>query len=567
MKSNRNVEVILLSCPSKVMDYPSLALPMLQGYLKKKGVSVKQIDMSIEIKDILISEKGFESLLNVLPYLIRVNKNCVGLATNLKLIYYTLLNHDNELKEIIKTKKAAQNRSYDNIFDNKDHINKLNIIFNISKLLDKFFTYIYYYFDYFKENNIQLNIFDYIRERISLIIKSNPLIVGFSLITTQTAFSIWFASMLKESGYKKNIIMGGPQITKFRTSFLKYNPFIDFLIYGEGEDSLYRLIKSLKNEDNGFEKIPRLIYRDGKNIYETKNIQIQSNNFKLVGFPYYDDLDLSKYLTPVLPIIASYNCPWKKCKFCAHKTAFCETYKERDTKDIIDEMVFFNKKYGVVHFHFADETIVPQLGEKIASEISEKNYPFLWMSFARLEEGFSEETLTKLFKGGARVIEWGLESGSNEMLRSMKKGITVQNAQKILQNARRLGIKNKLLTWHDYIGESLKNMLDTVNFVHKNVFVNYAIPMYTLKNKFVLQLGSKIYDEIIFNKKTEKFFNKIWMPESDYSINAEYQLNSLDYVKDMIINTYFKQLDKICEDNNIFIASNECVTFDLVLTK
>ncbi|OPZ88668.1 MAG: hypothetical protein BWY74_03040 [Firmicutes bacterium ADurb.Bin419] len=150
----------------------------------------------------------------------------------------------------------------------------------------------------------------------------------------------------------------------------------------------------------------------------------------------------------------------------------------------------------------------------------------------------------------------------------MSKGITARKAQEILQIAGSFGIKNKLLTWHNYPGETLEDLQKTIHFVSKNVWNGFAAPMLTLKQKLVLQVGSELYNETFLQRDGEKLFEKVWLPASTYSINASY-FNSKDCTqeKQSLISSYIDSLKQYCKENDIFIATNENVSFDLVFYK
>lgn len=562
------VDLLLLSCPSKVIDYPCLSLPALTGFLKQNNIEVLQKDLNIEIKDAILKAENLEYIYKtILPLLIRLNINHKDNYSKLKQFYNLLKNAKSVFgfEKIEETVKLCQKREYMFLKD-KLYLDCLNIIFDISKSCDFFFSFIYMYFPIMKENNISFFLIDYLESEIREIVALKPRMIGLSMITTQNNFSLWFSHYLRSYGnYKGFILIGGSQPTKFEQQYLEDNSYIDFVISGEGEYPLLQLTEELRKEKPQLDQIPRLIYRSEGKVTINKNVKYLTECYKNT-FPYYEGFSLEKYLSPALPLLASSNCLWKKCKFCAHRTSFKEEYKERSPENVVDEMEHMFRKYGTRLFHFADEAISAEHGARIGKIIEQRGLPFYWMSFGRLDEEFNENNLNAWYKGGARVVEWGLETASDEILTKMNKGITVRKAQEILQIAGRLGIKNKLLTWHNYPGETLEDLQKTINFVSKNVREGFAAPMLTLKQKLVLQVGSELYYETFFEQHEEKLFEKVWLPASNYSINASY-FNSKDYAqeKQAMILPYIKEMKDYCEINDIFIATNENVSFDLIL--
>lgn len=566
MYSVNSVDLLLISCPSKVIDYPSLSLPALTGFLKSNDIIVSQKDLNIEIKDRLIKKSNLDCLYKtIIPLLLRLNMNNVENYTKLQQLYYLLekVNNSCGFEKLEEIKEKCQRREYDFLKD-KPSSDILTSVFMISRSCDYIFSFIYLYFPLIIKNDIYLFLIDYIDVVTKEIVKIDPLIVGLSMITTQNNFTLWFASYLKKNNYDGYILLGGAQPTKFEGQYIYDNPAVDFVIFGEGEYPILKLINELKNRDPQLNKIPRLIFRSLDGIIKNSNQKYLEESYKAT-FPNYDGFPLERYLSPVFPILASSNCPWKKCKFCAHRTSFREDYHERDPVNVVDEMEYMYIKYGARLFHFADETINAEQGAQIGELILQRQLPFFWMSFGRLDEEFNEENISRWHKGGARVVEWGLESAADEVLINMNKGINVKKAQEILQIAGSMGIKNKLLTWHNYPGESLEDLVKTINFVRKNVQEGYAAPMLTLKQKLVLQAGSELYNETFLDQKESKLFEKVWLPASIYSINASYfNLNHCNKEKQALIIPYIKEMEDYCYSNDIFIASNENVSFDLI---
>lgn len=568
MAQIHKIELLLVSCPSKVIDYPSLSVPALTGYLVNKGIKVNQTDLNIEIKDQLLTEKQLEHLYKiVLPLLLRLNSRDMTQYYMLK-EFYTLLdciNNKHGFKKIIDLKNSCQQRDYTFLKDVNSKV-VLDDLFNISKCLDYFFNIIIQYDKYFEKNNISFIVFDMVENFIDRIKFMSPKAIGLSIITTQNNFSLWLAHRIrKQIGYEGHIFIGGAQPTKFEEIYLYDNEAIDSVVSGEGEETVFLLMKHLLEGNTDFETIPRLIYRIDSKIKKNKNTHYLTDDY-CCPYPEYDGFPLEKYLSPVLPILASSNCPWKKCKFCAHKTAFREAYTERNSLNVVNEMEHFYQKYGTKLFHFADETITAEQGSKISRLVEKRSLPIMWMSFARLDEEFTKQHINQWYRGGARVIEWGLESASNKVLESMNKGIRVQKAQEILHIAGSVGIKNKLLTWHNYPGETIQDLQKTISFVKKNVQEGFAVPMFTLKNRLVLQVGSELYNECIINRNQKNYFDKVWLPASQYSINAKYfNLSNDDKAKLNLIDAYFQELREICNLKDIFVASNENITFDLLL--
>ncbi len=565
-KNNSQLDVILLSCPSKVMDYPSLSLPKLTGFIAGNNFRIEQKDLNIEIKNLFFTSNVLDSLYSsVIPFMLRINYLDKTNYTFLKKVYNVLsqINKDYGFKCLEGFKTKCQKREYSNV---DSHSELLNYIFTLSELCNTLFKYFITYYDLLKANGFSFFLSDYIENLLALLKDKNPRLIGFSVITTQDYFSLWLASKIKPIVSSK-ILFGGSQPTKHGSVYLKENRFIDYVIIGDGEVPLAKLLTELRSDKHPkLNSVPNLFYRSQDNKIKKGNtcteVPTEYNNHY---FPSYEGFPLSLYLSPIMPIMASRGCPWLLCKFCAHRTTFFESYSERNPQDVVDEMNELKARYGTNLFHFADETIKANLGIQLSKLIQESGNKYYWMSFARLDDEFNYDVLSQWYQGGNLAIEWGLESGSQKVLDSMHKGISIDKAQEIINVSGAIGIKNKLLTWHNYPNESISDLVKTINFVTKNTEMDLASPMLTLYQRFALQKGSEDYEQYVDNNFGGSVFKKILLPNSIYDINAGYVYkDDKSQIKKDIIDNYLLNLKELCLKKNIYVASNESISFDLL---
>lgn len=93
------------------------------------------------------------------------------------------------------------------------------------------------------------------------------------------------AENVKKARPSTRIIMGGPEVSFDAENFLRSNPFVDFLIAGEGEESFARLLGELETGKGEFTRVPNLVYRDGTDI--KSNAKEPLVRFWDIPFPYH----------------------------------------------------------------------------------------------------------------------------------------------------------------------------------------------------------------------------------------------------------------------------------------
>lgn len=155
---------------------------------------------------------------------------------------------------------------------------------------------------------------DYI---VAEIYKINPDIVGFSTYIWNLSEILEICETLKMIRPDIKIFLGGPEVSFDGVDFMEENKFIDWIIYGEGEETFSELIDTIIDEKYDYENILGLIYRDGDRVIENlPRPLIQDLN--TIPSPYDKDVD-TKLKNKIIYYESSRGCPFN-CKFCLSST-------------------------------------------------------------------------------------------------------------------------------------------------------------------------------------------------------------------------------------------------------
>ena len=297
-------------------------------------------------------------------------------------------------------------------------------------------------------NDDYKSLLDYYAE---LILANNPELIGFSVmyprqILTTLALARFIHSKFseennpaKEQG-KPIIIIGGAMMsTLYSEEILQTCHFVNAVFEGEGE-----LGFSMICEKQEFSKIPGLIHRGSTGIIRNKKTDtISLSNIPL---PDFSKFDFNLYLNPepVIPIVFSRGCKWRKCRFCAHNFSY-SGYRRRNTVSFVENLIQLNKKIGARHFYFADQYIDAADMKIIAEEILRRDLKIYFQIMGRPMDDYTPEILQLLYRAGCRWISWGIESGSQRILDVCLKGTSVETIKRIVIDSHQAGISNLLM--------------------------------------------------------------------------------------------------------------------------
>lgn len=289
--------------------------------------------------------------------------------------------------------------------------------------------------------------------------------------SSQILGGLSLAKMLK-SRTNAHVNIGGNFIGRIKETVENKEEFFEFAhtySYGEGEKAIIKLAESIK-DNTSLKKVPNLIYKNKGGIHINPECEITKPDE--IVTPDLGDCNLDLYLTPeiIMPVQASKGCYWGKCTFCDHFHGQ-QYYMIKDINKTVDEMAFYNEKYGITKFEFVDECLSPAYIDKLSDAITKKGLEVDWFCESRLEKAFNSKLLKKARKAGLRQVLWGLESGSEKVLKDMNKGTNNNDILKVLKASREADIWNFAFIFLGFPTETKADAEQTINFVCNNTSV------------------------------------------------------------------------------------------------
>lgn len=228
--------------------------------------------------------------------------------------------------------------------------------------------------------------------------------------------------------------------------------------------------------------------------------------------PAFDLIDWSKYrLSPFgtkssksIGLVTSRGC-FGKCTFCSRKV-FGNRFRGYSAKRLIELLNRLSSTFD--DFLFYDDLFTGNRSRLLEFCESVINRRYSWSCCSRID-CVDEPTLKLMKRAGCWMIEYGIESGSQEILERMGKNITKQQIIKTLQSTQKTGIVSKGNFILGYLGESKKTLSETIDFAQD-------IPLDIMQHTFFAPLpGTDCYD----TAHDYGTFNASWEATNTFSIN------------------------------------------------
>lgn len=332
-----------------------------------------------------------------------------------------------------------------------------------------------------KKNNFQAAVFDEgIEEKkealFQFIDQFKPDLIG----TTGFSYGYSFLENLIKRIKKHTqapLIVGGPHVSATGSEIIRSTP-ADFALAGEGEIELLKLIKELEKNKPDFQKIPGLIWRKNGRIIQNQRPGFIRDLDKL-PFPDYQAFKLEKYpcfFEKSLPILTSRGCPFN-CSYCSVRLSMGQAFRPRSPKNVIAEIRHWYKK-GFSSFDINDDCFTLDIAraEKICDLLIKSGLKVKLQLYNGIRvDRVTPNLLKKLKKAGCAFIAYGAESGNEEVLKKIKKNITLDQVRKAVDWTNRAGIKNAVNFIIGHQGETYQQALNSLDFARSlpSSFVNF----------------------------------------------------------------------------------------------
>lgn len=298
---------------------------------------------------------------------------------------------------------------------------------------------------------------------INQILDFKPDVVGFTLYYCNEEPTKFMAKEIKKRNPNITIVVGGPAT---HASYYKGDKIFDYVVNGEGEQPMLSILSSIE-KNKGIEFTENEI---SKIIRQPEN---QRYNLSTLPLPDYSDFDFKKYKFPNGALCEISRGCIAKCTFC-EETHFWK-YRQRDALSTLNEIEHMYYDYGTNVFWFIDSLVNGNLNELRAfvKGVATKELDIAWTGYCRCDGRMDLEYYKDLAAGGCKVLNYGIESGSQPVLDLMDKKVTVAEMEQNFKDGHSVGI-GAMTNWIvGFPNEGYKELEDTFTFLWR--MRNYGI--------------------------------------------------------------------------------------------
>jgi len=295
--------------------------------------------------------------------------------------------------------------------------------------------------------------------------------------------------------------------------------YVDFAVRGQGEDTLLELLEVLRgNRAAGEVRGLSFKLADGRHQHNPERLMKSPDAFPWLPF---HRVPVEKYILPsffgkrTAAYQASLGCPFR-CSFCAIGPAFGNREKMEPAARTEAVLRHLQTNYGVDSIQFYDMNFF--LRESQARELADRIVPLglRWWCEARIDivGGYSDETLAALARAGCAMIFFGAESGSDWVLKDMKKDLTTGQTLALAARIRKFGIIPEFSFVIGNPKDPERDTAECLQFIRKIKQVNPASEIIVYHYTPVPQreqMYGEVEDQIEFPQTPEEWATPRWL--------------------------------------------------------
>ncbi len=476
------MRIALLYPPDRTI--PSMAyssLSVLAGAMRTKGHEVTVIDLNLEVTDLLIQRERLAVLRNYvetefdrLEAMDRIDEQERWKYELFGMFMATpreSIESAEEGKEIMRDpERFFEPELFNRAFN--DLSAALRLIFAATPLLyPESPSYIRDCMAFLDSGPGDTVMETYRNELRNKLLEFDPHIIGLTLpFHQQFIEALKFSKSIKEVRPGIKTVIGGTSVVDYRDVYFADTALegvIDYGILNDGECALDCLARATDGS-MPIDEVPNLVrFENGKVLQNPVEPELQDLNQALT--PDFDGLPLERYLMPfpVANMCTSRGCYYGKCAFCGD--SFKRNFRMRKPELVFDDVKSIHEKHDIGYFYFWDSLAPPRTLRHLAKKIAEEKLDIRWFAETRLEKTYTnQEFLDLLFRGGARMFQFGYESGNQRVLDLMRKGNKMHIVEEIFTNMKKAGLGASASWFIGFPSETRSEAWESYEFLHRH---------------------------------------------------------------------------------------------------
>ncbi|MCB9232659.1 MAG: B12-binding domain-containing radical SAM protein [Bacteroidia bacterium] len=292
------------------------------------------------------------------------------------------------------------------------------------------------------------------------------------------------------------IILGGPEVTHHIEPFLQHGA--DFIVLGEGEETLYDLVSTLDTPWNPFmDRIQGIAFRNMNGEVVQTPAREKIKDLDHLPVPNREGIELQKYLDTwkkhhgysMISVSTMRGCPYT-CKWCS-RAVYGLSYRRRSPALVARELAQLKSKYNPDAIWFVDDvfTVSHKWLREFADEVRRQDAVIPYECITRADR-MNEEVVDLLVRTGCFRVWIGAESGSQKVLDLMDRRVQASQVREMIQLAQAKGLEAGTFIMLGYPGEEWEDIVATRDHLVA------AIPdLFTITVAYPIK-GTELYTEV-----------------------------------------------------------------------
>jgi radical SAM superfamily enzyme YgiQ (UPF0313 family) len=306
----------------------------------------------------------------------------------------------------------------------------------------------------------------------------NPQMVGITSFSINLHMAGKLLRAAKQICPKAVTVWGGPHVSFDDENVLRRNPWADVIVRGEGEETLVEVAIRAERKE-GFEGVLGATWRQSGGEINRNPARPFQGNIDLWPRPAWHLLKLSQYRAfgDGASMLTSRGCP-HRCVFCVGRKMIGAQGRFRDPIAVVDEMEAL-AQLGFRRLRVEDDlfTFHKERAVAICREINRRKLSLRWRAYARVDT-VDWQLLEWMKRAGCERLLFGTESGSPEILKKIRKGITPEQTRQAVEMTRKAGIGVLASFVLGLPGETPETLKKTVDFAD-SLRVPYSLNLLT----------------------------------------------------------------------------------------
>jgi len=316
----------------------------------------------------------------------------------------------------------------------------------------------------------------------------DPELIGITATTPVYKNATILATAIKQNFPDIPLCIGGVHSTVLGKAVLEECNHFDLQVVGEGEFTIQEIVKVIEAGAKSFEGIQGLIFRKNGKVVENPRRPLTEDldslplpDRHLLKTELYRHTVPGKRSTTYADIFTSRGCPFQ-CIFCSQHTMYGRRVRWHSIERVITELKQITQDLGIRHIIFMDETLTLNKNRllKICQAIKHASLEFTWEGWTHAST-IDEELLRAMKGAGLTRLSFGIESGDPEILKGIKKGVTLDQIRRAYKIAAKVGIETRGSAILGHPHETRETAWRTIKFCRsvkecQQIFLNVACP-------------------------------------------------------------------------------------------